>query len=117
MDKSDWSGLGHSEDTSLFIQRHLNAVIIESQSWKFKRLHNRIMNGEVIALGVATRATDERQSLKKSKYLYERMGYFGESHEGDIRRIFLMSNPIDDLRFQNQAFKELSLKDPDSNVW
>ena len=75
------------------------------------------MNGEVIALGVAARATDDRQSLKKSKYLYERMGYFRESHEGDIRCIFLMSNPIDDLRFHNEAFKELSIKDLDSNVW
>ena len=103
MDKSDWFGLGHSEDTSLFIQRHINTVIFESRSRKFKRLHNRIMNGEVIALGVATRATDERQSLKKSKYLYERVGYFGESHGGEIRCIFLMSNPIDDLRFQNEA--------------
>ena len=103
MDKSDWTGLRHSKDTSLFIQRHINAVIIESRSQKFKRLHNRIMNGEVIALGVATRATDDRQSLKKSKYLYERMGYFGESHEGDISCTFLMSNPIDDLRFQNEA--------------
>ena len=45
------------------------------------------------------------------------MGYFGESHEGDIRCIFLMNNPIDDLRFQNEAFKELSLRDLDSNVW
>ena len=74
------------------------------------------MNGEVIALGVATRAKDERQSLKKSKYLCKRMGYFGESREGAIRCIFLMSNPIDDLRFQNEAFKELSLRDLDSNV-
>ena len=117
VDKSDWTGLRHSEDTSLFIQRHINAVIIESRTRKFVRLHDRIMNGEVIALGVATRATDERQSLKKSKYRYERIGYFGASHEGDIRRIFLMGNPIDNLRFQNEAFLELSLRDLDSNVW
>ena len=117
MDKSDCSGLAHSEDASLFIQRHINAVIVESQNRKFARLHNRIMNGEVTALGVANRATDERQSLKKSKYRYERIGYFGASHEGDIRRIFLMGNPIDNLRFQNEAFLELSLRDLDSNVW
>ena len=116
MDKSDWSGLGNSEDTSLFIQRHINAVIIESRSWKFAHLHDRIMNGELIALGVTTQATDERQSLKKLKYRYERIGYFGASHEGDSRRIFLMGNPIDNLRFQNEAFLELSLRDLDSNV-
>ena len=74
------------------------------------------MNGEVIALGLATRAPDERQSLKKSKCLSERTGYFGESHGGDIHCIFLMSNPIDDLRFQNEAFQELSFKDLGSNV-
>ena len=106
VDKSDWTGLRHSKDTSLFIQRHINAVIIESRSRKFAHLHDRIMNGELIALGLATRATDERQSLKKSKYRYERIGYFGTSYEGDSRRIFLMGNPIDNLRFQNEAFLE-----------
>ena len=116
MDKSDWTGLRHSKDTSLFIQRHINAVIIDLRSRKFAQLHDRIMNGELIALGVATRATDERQSLKKSKYRYERIGYFGASHEGDIHHILLMDNPIDNLRFQNGAFLELSLRDPDPNV-
>ena len=110
---------GPSSDTAsiqAFIQRHINAVIVESRNRKFARLHNRIMNGEVTALGVATRPTDERQSSKKSKDRYERIGYFGASHEGDIRPIFLMDDPIDNLRSQNEAFLELSLRDPDPNV-
>jgi hypothetical protein len=117
VDKSDWVELRHGAETRLFIQRHINAVIIESRTPEFARLHDRIINGEVTALGVATRATEDHQDLQKSKYRHGRIGYFGASHEGDIRRIFLMGQQIDNLRYQNERFLELSLSDLDSDVW
>jgi hypothetical protein len=117
VDKSDWVELRHGAETRLFIQRHINAVIIESRTPEFVRLHDRIINGEVTALGVATRATEDHQDLQKSKYRHGRIGYFGASHEGDIRRIFLMGQQIDNLRHQNERFLELSLSDLDSDVW
>ena len=117
VDKSDWVELRHGAQTRLFIQRQINAVIIESQNLEFARPHDRIINGEVTALGVATRATEDHQGLQKSKYRHGRIGYFGASHEGDIRRIFLMGQQIDNLRHQNERFLELSLSDLDSDVW
>ena len=46
---------------------HIEAIVIGSQTPKFNLLHNRIINSDLTALGVAARATKAYQDLEKSE--------------------------------------------------